>query len=48
MKGGDMLLEAVSQTIRIEEFNIAFGNNLGDVMEAAFEQEIQSNNQIKE
>jgi len=37
MKGGDMLLEAVSQTIRIEEFNTPFANNLVDVKEAAFD-----------
>jgi len=47
-RGGDALLEAMHNTIRIDNFQCDFGNNLSGLMEAAFEQEIKSNVQIKQ
>ena len=45
--GGNHLLEAIHNTIRIENFQIAFGNQISGSMANAFEQELKANSQIK-
>jgi hypothetical protein len=42
-RGGDILLEAVTNTIRLTNFKVAYGNEIDVRMESAFEQEILSN-----